>query len=149
MCVTNTNSHDFLIKLTPRIGHYWASTRSPKLDKSSCWSENHFESYLPVVSWFIEKIFIYEFKWVGFHTFALVPYSSTGLFSYLLISGCWDLEQFIEQYSLIHRSAIHLEILLKEIFENMAKLPKIILSKNSTFVILTRAVNVFNLSYYK
>jgi len=42
-------------------------------------------------------------------------------FSHLLVLGCWELERLVEQYSLIHWSAIHLEIFLKEIFETMAK----------------------------
>ena len=70
-----------------------------------------------------------------------------GLFSYLLVLGCWELERFAKQYTLVHRSAIHLEVFLKKIFENMAKFPKMILSKHSTFIILTRAVSAFNPSY--
>ena len=57
-------------------------------------------------------------------------------FSHLLVLGCWELERLIEQYSLIHWSAIHLEIFLKEIFETMAKFHKMILSKHSKWFFL-------------
>jgi len=54
-----------------------------------------------------------------------------------------------KQYSLVHRSAIHLEIFLKKIFESVAKFPKMIPSKHSTFIVLTRAVTAFGLPYYR
>ena len=70
-----------------------------------------------------------------------------GFFSYLLVLSYWELEWLIKQYLLAHRSAIHLEIFLK-IFENVAKFPKMILSKHPTFIVFTRAVIAFGLPYY-
>ena len=58
---------------------------------------------------------------------------SWGFFSYLLVLGCWELERFIEQYLLVRRFAIHLEIFLKKIFKNMAKFPKNISLKGHNF----------------
>ena len=55
-----------------------------------------------------------------------------GASSLLLVLSCWELEWPIEQYLLIHRSAIHLEIFLKRFFRNHGWVPQMIFLDHST-----------------
>ena len=62
-----------------------------------------------------------------------------GAFSLQLILSCWELEQCIKPYSLIHRSTIHLEVFLRKVFKKPGKVPQMILSNYSMYIFLTRA----------
>ena len=59
-----------------------------------------------------------------------------GLFSYLLVLGCWKSERCIEWHLLVHRSAIHLEILFLKEFWKHGKAPRITLSRHSSCISL-------------
>ena len=59
-----------------------------------------------------------------------------GLFSYLLVLGCWKLERCIKWYLLVHRSAIHLEIFFLKEFWKHGKAPRITLSRHSSCISL-------------
>ena len=59
-----------------------------------------------------------------------------GLFSCLLSLGCWELEQCIKQYLLVHISAIHLETLFLKDFWKHGKAPRITLSRHSSCISL-------------
>ena len=70
-----------------------------------------------------------------------------GLFSYLLVLGCWESERCIEWYLLVHRSAIHLEILFERILKTWQSSQDNSLEALILYF-LTRAVSAFDPSYY-
>ena len=59
-----------------------------------------------------------------------------GLFSCLLVLGCWELEWCIKQYLLVHRSSIHLETLFFERFLKTWQSSRITLSRHSSCISL-------------
>ena len=69
------------------------------------------------------------------------------VFSYLLVLGCWMSERCIEWYLLVHRSAIHLEILFERILKTWQSSQDNSLEALILYF-LTRAVSAFDLLYY-
>ena len=60
-----------------------------------------------------------------------------GLFGYLLVLGCWKSERCIKWNLLVHRSAIHLDILFFDFFFwKYGKAPRITLSRHSSCISL-------------
>ena len=59
-----------------------------------------------------------------------------GLFSCLLILGCWELEWCIKQYLLVHRSSVHLETPFFERFLKTWQSSRITLSRHSSCISL-------------